>query len=113
MTKSKIEIEKMSSILKLLGDKTRLSIVFLLYQKQCCVCELVEALDMSQPAISQHLRKLRDLQLVKEDRRGQWIFYSLTKDTDHYAFIENILDYIPEQNELMDRMKEAKNNASC
>lgn len=113
MVKPILEIEKMSSILKLLGDKTRLSIVFLLHQKQCCVCELVEVLDMTQPAISQHLRKLRDLQLVKEDRRGQWIYYSLNMDTDYYAFIQNILEYVPVQSKLLERMKEAKNNASC
>ncbi len=52
--------------LKLLGDKTRLSMLSLLKEREWCVCEFVELFDISQPAISQHLRKLKSKGLVKE-----------------------------------------------
>ena len=62
-----IDIEKTAVILKLLGDKTRLTMVKMLDEtNDYCVCEFVEIFKMSQPAISQHLRKLKDLGLVKE-----------------------------------------------
>ncbi|WP_044795412.1 ArsR/SmtB family transcription factor, partial [Bacillus cereus] len=79
MEKTVIELTRVSKLLKLLGDKTRLTIVSILKQRECCVCELLEVFDMSQPSISQHLRKLKDLGLVQEERRGQWIYYSLNQ----------------------------------
>ncbi|NOU98116.1 metalloregulator ArsR/SmtB family transcription factor [Paenibacillus sp. LMG 31456] len=47
-------------------------------EKELCVCEIVEVLQTSQPNISQHMRKLKDGGLVKESKRGQWVYYSLT-----------------------------------
>ncbi len=103
MKKTLIEVETAAQALKLLGDKTRLTIIGLLKDNECCVCEFVEVLQMSQPAISQHLRKLRDAGLVKEQRKGQWIFYSLNQSSDVYPIIESVLDLIPEQ---MDKLTE-------
>ncbi len=61
-----------------LGDETRRRIVFLLHQgDELCVCELTAALGLSQPKISRHLAQLRAAGLVRDRRRGQWIFYRL------------------------------------
>lgn len=89
-----ISIEEMADQFKLLGDKTRLKIVSILYQQEkMCVCHLVELLQMTQPNISQHLRKLRDAGLVQEERRGQWIYYSLhIEDKPH---LQDALQYLP------------------
>lgn len=92
-----VELERTTQVLKLLGDKTRLTIVAILKQRECCVCEFLEVFDTSQPSISQHLRKLKDAGLVKEERRGQWIYYSLNLQSDLYALIENILNHVPDQ----------------
>ncbi len=46
----------------------------ILNEADCCVCELVDILQMSQPAISQHLRKLKDSDLVKETKRRNGCF---------------------------------------
>lgn len=63
---------------KLLSDPTRLRIVLLLHSEgELCVCELVEALDDSQPKISRHLAQLRAHGLLIDSRRGQWVYYSL------------------------------------
>ncbi len=93
-----IDLQRASQLLKLLGDPTRLTMMKLLYSHECCVCEFVEIFKMSQPAISQHLRKLRDIELVKEQRRGQWIFFSINQNHEDYHFIQSILEQLPDQN---------------
>lgn len=96
-----IDTEKAALILKLLGDKTRLTMVGLLKDNDCCVCEFVEVFQMSQPSISQHIRKLRDAGIVKERRSGQWIFYSLNKESESFPLIMTILEHIPDQKEKL------------
>lgn len=95
------DMQNVAQILKLLGDKTRLTMIKLLETNDCCVCEFVAIFNMSQPAISQHLRKLRDAGLVKENRKGQWIFYSLNKDNEYYPFLASLLEHIPNQDPLL------------
>lgn len=94
-----VELDKASIVLKLLGDKTRLSMMKMLENNECCVCEFVELFSISQSAISQHLRKLRDVGLVKENRKGQWIFYSINKENEAYELIKQVLAFIPDQEE--------------
>ncbi|WP_432359855.1 ArsR/SmtB family transcription factor [Sporosarcina sp. UB5] len=103
-TTESIDLQKASQILKLLGDKTRLTMMKLLESHDCCVCEFVEIFKMSQPAISQHLRKLRDIELVKEERRGQWIFYSINQDHEDYPLISSILNHLPDQDDSISEL---------
>jgi ArsR family transcriptional regulator, arsenate/arsenite/antimonite-responsive transcriptional repressor len=106
MEKTVIDIEKTATILKLLGDKTRLAMVALMNPtNECCVCEFVEIFNMSQPSISQHLRKLRDVGLIKEKRQGQWIFYSLNTEHEAYSMIHSLLEHIPDQREKLDELE--------
>ena len=95
------DMQNVAQTLKLLGDKTRLTMIKLLETNDCCVCEFVAIFNMSQPAISQHLRKLRDAGLVKENRKGQWIFYSLNKDNEIYPFVASLLEHLPNQDTLL------------
>jgi ArsR family transcriptional regulator, arsenate/arsenite/antimonite-responsive transcriptional repressor len=113
MTTNIIEIEKVATILKLLGDKTRLSMIKILDSNDCCVCEFVEIFKMSQPAISQHLRKLKDVGVVKESRRGQWIMYSLNKQNEFYPLIHSLLEYIPDQNYKLTELEAQGLRISC
>lgn len=108
-----IELDKASMLLKLLGDKTRLSMVKLLEKNDCCVCEFVEIFNVSQSAISQHLRKLRDLGLVKEKRKGQWIFYSLNQDSELYDMLMQVLAFIPSQDERIEKLVEQGLRIRC
>lgn len=82
---------------KALGDKTRLRILALLKSQELCGCELVEILKMTQPSVSQHLRKLKNAKLVKERREGQWVFYSI--DGAVYPFAGAVFDALPDQSE--------------
>jgi ArsR family transcriptional regulator, arsenate/arsenite/antimonite-responsive transcriptional repressor len=113
MLKSLIELERSANLLKLLGDKTRLTMVALLKQRECCVCEFLEVFDMSQPSISQHLRKLKDAGLVKEARRGQWIYYSLNPQSDLFGLIEDILKHVPEQTEKIKLIEKSNPTLRC
>lgn len=90
-------IETIASILKLLGDKTRLTMVKIMSEHECCVCELVDLFEMSQPAVSQHLRKMKDSGLVKETRKGQWVFYSLNPDYPNYSYVLTVIQAVPSQ----------------
>jgi DNA-binding transcriptional ArsR family regulator len=71
----------LSNILALAGNEVRLKIVYLLEEeKELCPCDLADILGMSVPAISQHLRKLKDGNIVETRKEGQTIYYSLTQE---------------------------------
>ncbi len=78
-----MELKKLADALKALGDPTRLKIVAMLNVRDCCVCELVPIFGISQPAISKHVSRLKHADLVTENRRGQWVFYSLNRHRLH------------------------------
>lgn len=89
----------LSKGLELAGNKVRLKILYLLYEeKRLCVCDLSDILGMTVPAVSQHLRKLRDRNLIKADREAQTIFNSLT---DEYEHLLNPLFKILDENKIL------------
>ncbi len=91
--------EEMSAVFRMLGDRTRLLILSLLRERELCVCEIVAIMQMSQPRISQHLRKLKDAGLVNESKRSQWVYYSLhPKQLD---FLSGMLCQLPSSKELI------------
>tara|TARA_R110001632_G_scaffold202424_8_gene325507 strand:- start:92 stop:352 length:261 start_codon:yes stop_codon:yes gene_type:complete len=67
--------------LSLTGNPVRLKILYLLHQeKRLCVCDISDILTMNVPAISQHLRKLKDRNLIYSEKEAQTIFYAIEKD---------------------------------
>ncbi len=69
----------LAGILQMAGNQVRLQILYLLSEEQeLCVCDLSDILGMSISAVSQHLRKLKNRQLVQKERKAQTIFYSLS-----------------------------------
>src|SRR5579875_1408181 len=75
-----MEFDQLADALKALGDPTRLKIIALLQTRDCCVCELVPIFGISQPAVSKHMSRLKTSGLVKETRKGMWVFYSLNRE---------------------------------
>lgn len=72
---------QLSSLLALAGNEVRLKILFLLEEEnELCPCDLSDILGMSIPAVSQHLRKLKDGNIIEARRSGQTIFYSLKSE---------------------------------
>jgi ArsR family transcriptional regulator len=72
--------EDQAELFRTLGDAYRLRILALLRVREACVCELVALLPISQPAVSQHLRRLRQAGLVRERRHKYWTYYALRDD---------------------------------
>ena len=94
-TVSDKEIDRLSSIYKILGDPSRLKIVMALKNVEMCVCDLAAFLGLTESAVSHQLRRFRDLALVKSRREGQVIYYSL--DDRHVAQLLNIgLEHVSE-----------------
>jgi len=72
------QTKSISKVLNLAGNEVRLKILFLLYQEgEMCPCDLSDILNMSVPAVSQHLRKLKDGGMVIDKKIGQTVFYSV------------------------------------
>lgn len=113
MELSTIELEKAAAVLKLLGDKTRLTMLKMLDTHDYCVCEFVDLFKVSQPAISQHIRKLKDAGLVRETRRSQWIIYSLNKESDIFPFVQSLMDHLPNQDFKLQKLEKQGLRISC
>ena len=98
---------QLTNIYKLLSDETRLRMMLLLYQEELCVCQLAGIIDVPQPRISKHLSKLRDLNLVKDERKDKFVYYTLGKDHPTLVLnFDNILDNIADYPEvLLDQKK--------
>ena len=76
------ELYDLAELFNVFGDSTRIRILFVLFEAEVCVCDLAEALQMTQSAISHQLRILKQNKLVKSRREGKSVFYSLA---DHHV----------------------------
>ena len=74
--------DREATVLKAIGDCYRLRIVATLARapNPVCVCDFTGALPLNQPAVSHHLRILREAELVTCERRGTWVYYQLAPD---------------------------------
>lgn len=84
---SEAVLEDLAGFFKLFSDKTRVGILWALSFSEMCVCDLSMLLKMKQPAISQHLKGLRQMRLVRTRREGKVIYYAI--DDEH---IRTVLD---------------------
>lgn len=94
-----LNFHEAEAFLKAVGEETRLKIIAYLTLDTFCVCELVELLQMSQPSVSQHLRRLRETEIILEERKGKWVFYSLNKDHKLYALLLHLVTTLPSLND--------------
>ena len=86
-----------AEVLNLAGNKVRLQILFLLQrEKRLCVCDLSDILEMNVSAISQHLRKLKDRDLIYATKEAQTIYYAL--NTNKMGTLSPILDLLKKKN---------------
>ncbi|MCF7354753.1 metalloregulator ArsR/SmtB family transcription factor [Vibrio sp. CK2-1] len=71
---------------KALSEETRLKSLLLMQSKgELCVCDLMSALNLSQPKVSRHLAELRKHNLVIDDRRGKWVHYRVNPELPTWA----------------------------
>ena len=71
----------LAELFKVFGDSTRIKILYALFETELCVCDIAQALGMTQTAVSHQLRVLKANKLVKFRKEGKNVFYSL--DDDH------------------------------
>ena len=80
-------------LFKALSDETRIRILKVLLERECCVCEVMQALDIAQSRASRNLGILENAGFVKSRRDGLWIVYSIDKQTmnSHAASLTEML----------------------
>ncbi|MDO6818454.1 MULTISPECIES: metalloregulator ArsR/SmtB family transcription factor [Flavobacteriaceae] len=75
------DFDKITKLLSISGNEVRLKVLFLLnMEKELCPCDLADILGMSIPAVSQHIRKMKDADIISSRREGQTLYYSLNED---------------------------------
>jgi len=89
-------IEKLAQIFQVLSDQTRLKVIRTLEKQELCVSEIMERTGASQSAISHQLMILRQMDLVRSQRRGKNIYYRIA-DGHVFSLIKNGLDHVMEK----------------
>jgi DNA-binding transcriptional ArsR family regulator len=71
--------EETAELMKALADPTRLTMIASLWKAKepICICDFTAGLELSQPTISHHMAKLKELGLVESEKRGIWVYYRL------------------------------------
>jgi ArsR family transcriptional regulator len=93
----------LTSIGQAIADPTRVRIIAALRRGELCVCELVDALEISQSTLSSHLQVLRQTGVVSTRKEGRWIYYSLTNQKK--GLIEAIFSHIQPQLDVDPRLR--------
>lgn len=85
---------------KMLSDETRVRCLLLIAREsELCVCELTHALDESQPKVSRHLAQLRQSGILHDERKGQWVYYQVSKELP--GWLKKVIDGLKQSNCLM------------
>lgn len=82
-----------ADLFSLLSDSTRLRILWLLCHNEACVCDIASAIDMSSPAVSHHLRSLKQLGIISFRRQGKEVHYTLS-DSPAGHMVHKMIDSI-------------------
>lgn len=107
-------MQELIKAMKALSDETRLRIMHVLLERECCVCEVMQALEISQTRASRNLGILQGAGFLKTRREGAWILYSIAPETanEHAKSLFNLLKGSRVGSELLvedrERLKRAK-----
>ena len=90
-------MQNLIKAMKALSDETRLRMLNILLERGCCVCEVMQALDISQSRASRNLRILQDAGFLKTRRDGQWVGYYIDRNTAnrHARSLTQLVDSSP------------------
>lgn len=93
LQKAATSFSRLYQVLSLAGNDVRMKILYLLEEEsELCVCDLADILEMTIPAVSQHLRKLKDGNILQTRRNAQTIYYSLKEE--HLEIIKPLFEHI-------------------
>jgi len=91
-------MDRLVTLAKILSDINRLKIIALIHrEKELCVCEICDTLELSQPLVSRHLKKMREADIVQARQSGKWMLYTLHKN----KIIDCFLNAIKEDQEKL------------
>ncbi|MBD8033950.1 ArsR/SmtB family transcription factor [Solibacillus merdavium] len=93
--------------LKALADKNRLTLLACMKNGEVCVCDFVEVLGISQPAVSQQLKKLKDAGIILERKKGTWKYYRIAEQ------LSPVVEAVINQLEADDGCRCGGNTCSC
>ncbi|MBN1102758.1 MAG: winged helix-turn-helix transcriptional regulator [Deltaproteobacteria bacterium] len=112
-------MKQFTKVMKALSDPNRVKIIKMLQHKRMCVCELREALQISQPSVSKHLKILEDADLVANTKDGLWVNYYLT-DGSRSPYVASLLGNLrhwledePEVEELVKKIPFIRREEVC
>lgn len=87
-----LSINELADFFKVLGNTTRIKIIYYLYHSEMCVSELVDRLDITESAVSHQLKILRDCKIIQTRRKGKMLLYSMS-DKHIYMTIKQGIKY--------------------
>jgi len=88
--KPETTIQRLAETFRVLGDPTRVKILFALAQEELCVCDIANLLGTTNSAISHQLRVLRNMRLVRYRKEGKMAYYALDDDHIRHLFDEGL-----------------------
>lgn len=88
-----MDIQFMEKQLKAVADANRLKILACLKKGEVCVCDFTDVLGISQPAVSQHLRKLKEADIIAERKVGTWKHYRIAENQT--SLMQGVLNSLP------------------
>ncbi len=89
--------KKVAVIFKAFCDENRIKILQLLIDGEKCACKLLEAMNITQPTLSHHMKTLLDSGIVNGRKEGKWMHYSISKEGLEKA--QEYLDFLKEKGE--------------
>ena len=93
-------ITEISTFFKILGDNTRVKILFALDHNEMCVCDIANVLNMTKSSIAHQLSYLKDLNIVKSRKSGKEVYYSL--DDEHVKEVfEVVISHIEHKRSML------------
>ncbi|MGI2328836.1 ArsR/SmtB family transcription factor [Planococcus sp. YIM B11945] len=108
-----MEYLQLETYLKAISDHNRMLILKYLAKEALCICEFTELLEMTQPAISQHMRKLKQAELVLEEKRGRWTIWSLNKQHPQYPILLHLLSLLPDPERTIEMLEAEGKRVVC
>lgn len=100
-------MKDLEQLLKALADKNRLTLLRCMKNGEVCVCDFVDVLKISQPAVSQQLKKLKDAGIIAERKDGTWKYYRLSEQL--HPVVKAVIDTL----DADDTCRCGGNSCSC
>ena len=108
----------MNQIFKALSEESRLRILSVLFNNELCVCEIEDALQLTQSNVSRHLTILKNAGIIKSSKNAQWIYYSISDEfkrdnVELYKYLDQKISELSSYEIDMERLCKSKEKNLC